>query len=98
MKIAITFIMVCAICSLIILNMPNPDFTEDKGFPVLGQTIKGKFYPNPERKTELTELGEMVLESSEEDKLSNIMSAKNGTTRGWASIGATFGYNDNCYE
>jgi hypothetical protein len=72
MKIAAAFVMVC-MCFLIVWNIPRPDFSDYKGFPVLGQTINGKFYPNPERQNELTQIGEMVLESSKEGKLSVVV-------------------------
>ena len=56
MKIAISFLMVCLVCFLIVLNMPRPTFSEKYGFPCLGQFIKGKFYPNPTRLQEIAEL------------------------------------------
>ena len=64
MKIAAAFLMICVVCFLIVWNIPRPNFSDYKGFPVLGQTIKGKFYPNPEQNDELTKLGEMILDSA----------------------------------
>lgn len=77
MKIAATFLMVCVVCFLMFWNIPRPDFSDYKDFPVLGQTIKGKFYSNPEQKDELTKLGKMILDAAEKKNFSITLDEEN---------------------
>ena len=75
MKIALTFLGVILIAFLIVWQMPSPNFSEEYGFPCLGQFIKGKFYVNPARLQEVDELykdiktGKKITLSEKEKKM-----------------------------